>query len=77
LVDKSSTYVIGQFLHERFSTNEVDNWFNAYSRIKDGWGLNDLGKPGMINVDKAPYLTFTPSNWKINVIILLLQILRR
>jgi len=45
LVDQSSKYVIGQFLHERFSTNEVDKWFNAYSRIKDGWGLNDLGKP--------------------------------
>ena len=67
LVDQSSKYVMGQFLHERFSTNEVDKWFNAYSRIKDGWGLNDLGKPGMINAEKAPYLTFTPNAWKMNV----------
>ncbi|NLR80873.1 hypothetical protein [Chitinophaga eiseniae] len=67
LVDTSSTYVIGQFLHERFSTHEVNKWFNAYSRIKEGWGLNDLGKPGMIDASKAPYLAFTPRAWKINV----------
>lgn len=67
LVDQSSKYAIGQFLHERFSTKEVDQWFNAYSRVKDGWGLNDLGKPGMINAEKAPYLTFTPNDWKISV----------
>ncbi|SMC78535.1 glycoside hydrolase family 38 N-terminal domain-containing protein [Pedobacter nyackensis] len=67
LVDKSSKYAVGQFLHERFSTNEVDKWFNVYSRIKDGWGLNDLGKPGMMNAEKAPYLTFTPNDWKISV----------
>ncbi len=67
LVDKSSKYVIGQFLHERFSTNEVDKWWNAYSRIKEGWGLNDLGKPGMMNAEKAPYLAFTPKEWTISV----------
>jgi hypothetical protein len=66
-VDKSSNYVIGQFLHERFSSNEVDKWFNSYSRIKDGWGLNDLGKPGMPKADKVPYLAFTPGNWNISV----------
>ena len=64
LVDKSAAYVMGQFLHERFGTNEVNKWFNAYSRIKDGWGLNDLGKPGMLN---TPYLAFTPNGWKIDV----------
>ena len=67
LVDQSSKYAVGQFLHERFSTNEVDQWFNAYSRIKDGWGLNDFGKPGMINAEKAPYISFTPNDWKIAV----------
>ena len=67
LVDQSSKYVVGQFLHERFSTNEVDKWFHVYSRIQDGWGLNDFGKPGMINAEKAPYIAFTPSDWKITV----------
>jgi alpha-mannosidase len=68
LVDPSSKYVMGQFLHERFSTHEVDEWFNAYSRIKDGWGLNDLGKPGMLSAEKAPYQAFTPNAWKIDVV---------
>lgn len=67
LVDASSPYVIGQFMHERFSTHEVDKWFNEYSRIKEGWGLNDLGKPGMLDAEKAPYVNFTPNTWKIKV----------
>ncbi|ETZ24835.1 hypothetical protein [Pedobacter sp. V48] len=67
LVDQSSKYVVGQFLHERFSTTEVGLWFNVYSRIKEGWGLNDLGKPGMLGADKAPYMAFTPDNWGISV----------
>jgi len=67
LVDKTSKYAVGQFLHERFSTKEVDQWFNVYSRIKEGWGLNDLGKPGMLGADKAPYTAFTPNDWEISV----------
>lgn len=67
LVDQSSAYVMGQFLHERFSSTEVDKWFNSYSRIKGGWGLNDLGKPGMPKADTVPYLAFTPENWKLSV----------
>lgn len=67
LVDRSSEYVVGQFLHERFSSNEVDAWFNTYSRVKDGWGLNDLGKPGMATAAKAPYKSITPENWNISI----------
>ena len=67
LVDQSSVYVMGQFLHERFSSNEVDSWWNAYTRIKEGWGLNDLGKPGILTADKLPYLAFTPKKWKLSV----------
>lgn len=67
LVDKTSKYALGQFLHERFSANEVSQWFNAYSRVKDGWGLNDLGKPGMPDATQVPYLAFTPQAWSIQV----------
>jgi alpha-mannosidase len=67
LIDKTSGYVAGQFLHERFSSNDVDSWFNKYSRIKEGWGLNDLGKPGMAPSILVPYNAFTPDGWKINV----------
>lgn len=47
LVDQSSLYVMGQFIHERFSKHEVDRFFKAYSRMPGGWALDDLGKPGM------------------------------
>ena len=47
LVDKASSYALGQFLHERFSKKEVDRFFKAYSRMPAGWALDDLGKPGM------------------------------
>ena len=65
LADKGSPYVLGQFLHERFSTDEVfTRFFSKYSRIQDGWGLNDIGKPGMADAKQVPYLTTTPGAWK-------------
>lgn len=67
LVDKSSKYVVGQFMHERFSTFEVDRWMKSYSRQQDSWGLKCLGKPGMIDAEKAPHITFTPNDWKISI----------
>jgi len=68
LVDSKSEYVLGQFLHERFSSNEVyDRFFHHYSRIQDGWGLNDFGKPGMPDATKVPYQAVTPSGWKMKV----------
>ena len=66
LVDQSSVYVMGQFLHECFSSIEVDKWFKTYCRIKDPWALDDLGKPGMPAADKVPYQAYTPDNWKIS-----------
>jgi hypothetical protein len=64
LVDNSSPYVIGQFLHERFSKNEVDRFFKANSRMPGGWALDDLGKPGM---PEAAYAAITPSNWTVQL----------
>lgn len=67
LVDQTSPYIIGQFLHERFSKKEVfDRFFYKYSRIHEGWGLNDLGKPGMPDETKVPYLATTPAGWKVS-----------
>jgi hypothetical protein len=68
LVDKTSPYVLGQFLHERFSSDEVyPRFFRKYSRIQDGWGLNDIGKPGMPDAKQVPYLASTPGDWKIAI----------
>ncbi len=66
LVDQASPYIIGQFLHERFSSNEIDLWKNTYG-ISNIWGIHDYGKYGMPCADKVPYLAFTPGNWKLSV----------
>jgi hypothetical protein len=65
LVDKSSPYALGQFMHERFSANEVNRFWDKYSRVRGGWGLNDLGKPGMPSAEQVPYQTSTPGGWKL------------
>ncbi|MBC9909343.1 hypothetical protein [Chitinophaga varians] len=65
MVDQSGGQVLGQFIHERFSQHEVyDSFFNRYSRIRDGWGLNDIGKPGMPDATQVPYSRTTPGGWK-------------
>ena len=68
LVDPDSPYALGQFLHERFSTNEVfPRFFNQYSRMQGGWAFNDIGKPGMADAKQKPYLATTPDQWKSTV----------
>lgn len=64
LIDTTSPYALGQFLHEHFSTDEVyPRFFHKYSRMQGGWGLNDIGKPGMPDAKDSPYKAFTPSSW--------------
>jgi len=65
LVDQSSPYVLGQYLHERFSANEVDGWIRSYVRMRDNvWAVNDFSKPNMPGPAESPYATFTPADWK-------------
>ena len=68
-VDSSGGHVLGQFLHERFSTAEVfDRFFSKYSRMQGGWALNDIGKPGMAGAKDVPYLATTPAAWTSSVL---------
>jgi alpha-mannosidase len=67
LVDKSSEYALGQFLHERFSQKEVNTFFQAYSREPEGWAVGDLAKPGMPNAQISPYAAITPSKWEMTI----------
>ncbi len=67
LADKSSPYALGQFLHERFSQNEVNRWLTSYPRFRGGWADDDFGKSGMPGPDKSPYAAITPDNWSISV----------
>ncbi|HWX23211.1 MAG TPA: hypothetical protein VN578_25190 [Candidatus Binatia bacterium] len=57
---------VGQYLHERFSSNNVQAFISAYCR-RIGWVNNDFGKPGMPGPDKAPYARITLTNWTVTL----------
>ncbi len=65
LVDKSSEYALGQFLHERFSLNEVNRFLKLYLRGTTRHGPHDFGKLGMPKDVK--YAKIVPSDWKMAV----------
>ncbi|MCW1923148.1 hypothetical protein OKA05_11340 [Luteolibacter arcticus] len=67
LVD-SSQHVLGQFLHERFSLTQVQNFVNSYGRTEAGsWVWGDFGKGGMPNEKTSPFLARTPQGWTAEV----------
>jgi alpha-mannosidase len=67
LVDRSSEYALGQYLHERFSEKEVKRFFDAYARQGEEWIATDLAKPGMPDANKSPYAAIVPGGWQIAV----------
>ena len=57
---KQGGHVLGQFMHERFSRNEVKRFRAAYDTRQP----NDaFGKPGMPDEKKSPYAAMTPKGW--------------
>ncbi|MCX6923882.1 MAG: hypothetical protein NT154_11850 [Verrucomicrobia bacterium] len=60
LVDKSSPYALGQFLHERFAKEQMLAFHNAYGRPGYSWPKGDLPKD-------AAYAALTPPAWSIVV----------
>ena len=60
---KQGGHVLGQFLHERFSQNEVLRFVGAYNRAHQRNINSDFGKAGLPPPDKVPYTAQTPKNW--------------
>ena len=60
LVDKSSPYALGQFLHERFDNQRMLAFHNAYGRPGYSWPKGDLPKD-------TPYAALTPPSWNLAV----------
>ncbi len=60
---KQGGHVLGQFLHERFSQNEVLRFVGAYNRAHQRNINSDFGKAGLPPPDKVPYTALTPKNW--------------
>lgn len=60
LVDKSSPYALGQFLHERFDAQQMLAFHNAYGRPGYSWSKGDLPAD-------TKYAALTPSSWRMAV----------
>ena len=58
---KQGGHVLGQFLHERFSRNEVGRYSKIYNERQKNDGLS---KPGMPDAAHSPYAAITPSGWR-------------
>jgi alpha-mannosidase len=63
LVDKSSPYALGQFLHEHFSRKEVAAFFKSNRRMSGGGEVADFAEPGMPD---TPYAAVSPAGWKLS-----------
>ena len=62
LVDASAPHGFGQYLYERFSTDEVQRFVKAYVKISADWATNELGKPNMPPSKEVPYRAASPEN---------------
>jgi hypothetical protein len=61
---RKGRYVLGQFLHERFSRNEVERYAKSYNAREP----NDaFRKPGMPDAVRAPFAAITPGAWRARV----------
>ena len=61
---KQGGHVLGQFLHERFSSDNVKQFVNTYARNWARDPNSDFGKGGMPGSEKSPYAAMTPTSWK-------------
>ena len=61
---KQGGHVLGQFLHERFSSDNVKQFVNTYARNWARDPNSDFNKGGMPGPDKFPYAALTPTGWK-------------
>ncbi|MCP5537528.1 MAG: hypothetical protein H7A51_15005 [Akkermansiaceae bacterium] len=63
LVDTSSPYALGQFLHEQFSYEQTLHYYNCYNTMNNSFYASV--KPDMPR--DVPYAAISPSAWKAKV----------
>jgi hypothetical protein len=63
LVDRSSPYAFGQYLHEKFSQAQTLAYYNAFCTMNNSY--NGTAKPDM--PADAAYRAITPTDWKLSV----------
>lgn len=52
MVDQKSEYGFGQYMYERFSKKETNNYIDSYLKVRLSWGISEFGRP---NLDESPY----------------------
>jgi alpha-mannosidase len=70
LVDASAEHGFGQYLHEKFSADEIAGYCKAYIRGEQteedlyeyGWAYAQIGKPNLPPSSEIPYRALTTSN---------------
>lgn len=62
-VDDSSPYGFGQVLYERFDSNQVRRFVNAYVKISSDWATNELGKPMLPPAAVVPHHAASPTSF--------------
>ena len=68
LVDASAEHGFGQYLHEKFSIEEVAAYAKAYIRgdfNNNRWAYVHIGKPNMPPASETPYRALTPANFTV------------
>ena len=65
LVDASAPEALGQYLYERFDSNHVQSFVNAYVKISADWATNELGKPNLPLSRDVPYQALSPTNFTV------------
>ena len=64
LVNAQAPHGFGQYVYERFSSNEVAAFVKAYVKIDADWATNELGKPMLPTADQAPYQCSSPPKFR-------------
>ncbi|MCP4313663.1 MAG: hypothetical protein GY790_20610 [Bacteroidetes bacterium] len=70
LIDSAGEHGFGQYLHEKFSADEVAEYCKAYIRgekTEEGWdeyswAYAQIGKPNLPPASEVPYRAMTPAN---------------
>ncbi len=59
-VDGQAAHGFGQYLYERFDSNQVAAYVKAYVKISADWATNELGKPNLPPVSQVSYRAASP-----------------
>ncbi len=66
LVDSFAPVRFGQYLYERFDSNNVASYVKSYVKIQADWASAELGKPAMPPASEVPYKAISPSKREVS-----------